>query len=77
MIYVSYSILLKMGRARWIWITLAPMAWLIATTMTASYQKIFDPSPRIGFLAQARVLAAQIASHEDQVRLAELPQLYE
>ncbi|MGA7960886.1 MAG: hypothetical protein WCA33_04240, partial [Candidatus Acidiferrales bacterium] len=31
-------------------------------TMTASYQKIFDASPRIGFLAQARVLAAQIAA---------------
>jgi carbon starvation protein len=59
---VATTILLKMGRARWIWITLAPMVWLIAITMTASYQKIFNPSPRIGFLAQARVLAAQIAS---------------
>ncbi|MGC1169482.1 MAG: hypothetical protein WA886_11300, partial [Candidatus Acidiferrales bacterium] len=48
--------------ARWIWITLAPMVWLVAITMTASYQKIFDASPRIGFLAQARVLTAQIAS---------------
>jgi carbon starvation protein len=59
---VATTILLKMGRARWIWITLAPMVWLIAITMTASYQKIFDASPRIGFLAQARALAAQIAS---------------
>jgi carbon starvation protein len=59
---VATTILLKMGRARWIWITLAPMVWLIAITMTASYQKIFDASPRIGFLAQARALATQIAS---------------
>ncbi|MGC1601775.1 MAG: carbon starvation CstA family protein [Candidatus Acidiferrales bacterium] len=59
---VATTILLKMGRARWIWITLAPMVWLVAITMTASYQKIFDASPRIGFLAQARVLTAQIAS---------------
>ncbi len=59
---VATTILLKMGRTRWIWITLAPMVWLVAITMTASYQKIFDANPRIGFLAQARVLAAQIAS---------------
>jgi carbon starvation protein len=59
---VATTILLKMGRTRWIWITLAPMVWLVAITMTASYQKIFDASPRIGFLAQARVLSVQIAS---------------
>src|SRR5271155_1808982 len=59
---VATSILLKMGRARWIWVTLAPMVWLVAITMTASYQKIFSPNARIGFLSQANVLAAQIAS---------------
>jgi carbon starvation protein len=59
---VATTILLKMGRARMVWVTLIPMAWLVAVTMTASYQKIFDPSPRLGFLAQARLLAAQIAS---------------
>lgn len=59
---VATTILLKMGRTRWIWITLAPMVWLVAITMTASYQKIFESNPRIGFLAQARVLASQIAS---------------
>src|SRR5580693_4650503 len=59
---VATTILLKMGRARWIWVTLAPMVWLVAITMTASYQKIFSANPRIGFLSQANVLAAQIAS---------------
>jgi carbon starvation protein len=59
---VATTILLKMGRLRFVWVTLVPMVWLVAITMTASYQKIFDASPRIGFLAQARVLAGQIAS---------------
>jgi carbon starvation protein len=59
---VATTILLKMGRARWIWVTLAPMVWLVSITMTASYQKIFSANPRIGFLSQANVLAAQIAS---------------
>ncbi len=59
---VATTILLKMGRTRLIWVTLAPMAWLITITMTASYAKIFDPSPRIGLLANANALAAQIAA---------------
>jgi len=39
---VATTILLKMGRTRWIWVTLLPMVWLVIITMTASYQKIFD-----------------------------------
>ena len=48
---VATTILLKMGRTRWIWVTMVPMAWLVIITMTASYQKIFDANPRIGFLS--------------------------
>jgi len=59
---VATTILLKMGRTRWIWVTLLPMAWLVIITMTASYQKIFDGNPRIGFLAFANTLAAQVAA---------------
>jgi carbon starvation protein len=59
---VATTILMKMGKMRWIWVTLLPMVWLITITMTASYQKIFDPSPRMGFLAYARLLAEQIAA---------------
>jgi len=59
---VATTILMKMGRLRWIWVTLLPMAWLVIITMTASYQKIFDANPRIGFLAYAKALAAQITA---------------
>jgi carbon starvation protein len=59
---VATSILLKMGRLRWIWVTLAPMAWLVIITMTASYQKIFAADPRIGFLSFANVMTTQIAA---------------
>src|SRR5712671_5532047 len=59
---VATTILLKMGRTRWIWVTLLPMARLVIITMTASYQKIFDTNPRIGFLAFANALTAQIAA---------------
>src|SRR5579862_186192 len=57
---VATTILLKMGRARWIWVTVVPMVWLVAVTMTATYQKIFSPSPALGFLAQASDLKEKI-----------------
>jgi len=59
---VATTILLKMGRLKWIWVTLVPMVWLITVTMTASWQKIFSGNPRIGFLSGAKALAAQIAA---------------
>jgi len=59
---VATTILIKMKQLRWVWVTLVPMVWLVTITMTASFQKIFHANPRIGFLAQARVLREQIAS---------------
>jgi carbon starvation protein len=59
---VATSILLKMGRIRWIWVTLAPMIWLVIITMNASYDKIVAADPRLGFLSYANALAAQIAA---------------
>jgi carbon starvation protein len=53
---VATTILIKMHRTKYAAVTLAPLIWLVAVTFIASWQKIFDPSPRIGFLAQARVL---------------------
>lgn len=59
---VATTILLKMGKRRWLWITLLPTVWLVAVTMTASYEKIFSPEPRVGFLAEANRLAAAVAT---------------
>jgi carbon starvation protein len=59
---VATTILLKMGRLKWIWVTVGPMIWLFVITMTASYQKIFSANPRLGFLSYANLLAGQIAA---------------
>jgi carbon starvation protein len=55
---VATTIIVKMGKARYAFVTLLPLTWLVAVTFTASWQKIFDPNPRIGFLAHARQLAS-------------------
>src|SRR5579862_1689872 len=59
---VATTIIIKMHRARYAAITLAPLVWLVAVTFTASWHKILDPNPKIGFLAQAHALAAAPAT---------------
>jgi carbon starvation protein len=48
-------------------ITLIPLVWLLAVTMTAGVQKIWHPDPRIGFLAQAKVLREEAPALERAV----------
>jgi carbon starvation protein len=55
---VATTIIIKMHRAKYALVTLGPLAWLVTVTFTASWHKVFDPDPRIGFLAQARQIAA-------------------
>ena len=55
---IATTIILKTRRATYLAVTLVPLTFLVIVTFTASWHKIFDPDPRIGFLAQARQLAA-------------------
>ncbi len=55
---VATTIIIKLGRSRYMFVTLIPLCWLVAVTFTAAYQKVLNTNPRIGFLAHARQLAA-------------------
>ena len=59
---VGTTIIIKMGKARYAWMTILPLAWLVIVTMTAGWMKIFSSDPRLGFLAHARLLQDAVAS---------------
>ena len=54
---VATTVLVKMGRQRYAWVPVLPLVWLAAATLTAGWQKVFSPDPKLGFLAHAQSLA--------------------
>jgi carbon starvation protein len=61
---VGTTILIKMGKLRYAWVTALPLAWDAAVTLTASWQKIFSTDPAIGFFAQRAAAQQSIQAGE-------------
>ena len=61
---VGTTVIIKMGKGRYAWISVIPMCWLVIVTMTAGWMKLFATDPRVGFLAHARFVAAKVAAGE-------------
>ena len=59
---VGTTLIIRAHRARYAWVTLLPLSWLLAITSTAAWQKMFAADPHLGFLAHAAETAAAIAS---------------
>ncbi|MGL4819614.1 MAG: carbon starvation CstA family protein, partial [Bacilli bacterium] len=48
------TILFKMGKKKYGFVTILPLVWVLTTTLTAAWQKLFHENPRIGFLSHAK-----------------------
>ena len=58
---VGTTIIVKMGKARYVFTTVVPLVWLNVVTLTAGWQKVFAADPRLGFFAAARALEGSTA----------------
>lgn len=61
---VCTTLLVKSGRLKWAWVTAVPLAWDVAVTLTASWQKIFSEDVKVGFFAQRDKYQAGIDAGE-------------
>jgi carbon starvation protein len=59
---VATTIIVKSGKEKFALVTVAPLAWLVTMTSWAALEKLFSPELRVGFLAHANDLAAQLAA---------------
>ncbi|MGL5782585.1 MAG: carbon starvation CstA family protein, partial [Plesiomonas shigelloides] len=56
------TVLIKMKKLRFAWITALPCIWVLTTTLYAGWLKIFSENPKIGFLAHAEKFNQAAAS---------------
>jgi carbon starvation protein len=60
---VATTIIIKMGKTKYVFVTMIPMVWLAIVTMTAGYLKVFSADPKLGFLSHATSLKTAIANN--------------
>ena len=66
------TLLIKMGKARYLFATLVPLLFMCVVTFSAGYIKIFSPDSNLGLLASAQSAIAKSVQAADANAAAEL-----
>jgi len=66
------TVLIKMGKVRYLFVTLAPLCFMCVVTFSAAYLKILSPDPRLGFLSGAEALIRTASTLADAAKAAEM-----
>jgi carbon starvation protein len=59
---VGTTVIIKMGKARYAWVTILPLTWLAIVTLTAGWEKIFSADPKLGFFSHAHLVDGILAT---------------
>ena len=65
------TILIKMGKARYLLVTVIPLVFLMSVTFAAGYIKLFDANPKMGFISATKFYAGKIAAGGTEKELKE------
>jgi carbon starvation protein len=69
---LATTILIKMHKAKYLFVTVLPLAFMCVVTFSAGYLKVFSPDPRLGFLSGARALLLDAAGIADPTKASDL-----
>jgi carbon starvation protein len=66
------TILIKMHKTKYVFVTLLPLVFMCAVTFSAGYLKVFSADPKLGFLSGAQSFVAEAAGVVDPSKTAGL-----
>ena len=70
---VVFAVTMKKRGAKWAWVPAIPLFFVFVVTMTASWQKIFSPDPKIGYWTIHNLAKQALANGATSFQTAKTP----